>query len=301
MSARYNETLIANSYHHLWEQYFAKKYNKKNFEVYIPDSEEVHVGYDLGFALPRRSFKFNGDDFFEWMKDRISRTSSADSAFLIAYFYQYKILDCVTRLSLTRNKLTKEGLVKKGYNASKPAYRVELYTQRKLYANGARRRPFSQHEALCRLAKVRDANVFYCSPKFLKSQGIPPVSKRVLSDLNLIQVTQQVPTYRDKKTHYIYFQTIAGDNAQWCSRPIAANVSREINLPPLLTPMQLLQFMKANYLACNNDDTAIIEFKELPITDKDLHRETFLSYLTMMPECTKFVLFSGDNNETPRN
>lgn len=59
--------------------------------------------------------------------------------------------------------------------------------------------------------------------------------------------------------------------------------------------------MKANYLACHNDDIAIIEFKEMPITDKDLHRETFLSYLTMMPECTKFVLFSGDNNETPRN
>jgi hypothetical protein len=29
MSARYNETLIANSYHCLWEQYFAKEYNKK--------------------------------------------------------------------------------------------------------------------------------------------------------------------------------------------------------------------------------------------------------------------------------
>lgn len=293
MSARYSETLIANSYHVLWEQYYAKKYNSQKFEIYIPDSEEVHVGYDLGFARPLSKFKFKDDQFFEWIKNRISRTSSADSAFLMAYFYQYKILDFVTRLSLTRNKSTKAGLIQKGYNASAPAFRVELYTKRKLYANGTKRRPFSQHDALCRLAKIKGADVFYCSPKFLKSTGIPPVSKRVLSDLNLVKVTHQVPTYRDQETHYIYFQTMMGDNAQWCSQPTPAYIPREINLPPLLTPKQLLQLMKANYLACTNDEIDTIDFKELLITEDDLRRETFLSYLTMMPECTKFVAFSS--------
>lgn len=292
MSARYSETLIANSYHVLWEQDFAAKYKKSRFEVYIPDSEEVHVGYDLGFALPLRNFKFNGDQFFDWMKDRIIRTSSADSAFVMAYFYQYKILDYVARLSSTRNKSTKAGLILKGYAASDPAYRIELYTERKLYANRTRRRPFSQHEALCRLAKVKGTDVFYCAPRFLMPHGIPHVSKRSLSDLNLVQVTHQVPTYRDQETHYIYFQTITGANAQWCSRPIPAHISRERDLPPLLTPKQLLQLMKANYLSYSNDEIAIIDFKELPITDEDLGREKFLSYLTMMPECTRFVVFS---------
>ncbi|MFP2485673.1 hypothetical protein [Enterobacter ludwigii] len=301
MSAHFNETLIANSYHVLWEQSFANIYKKKYFSVYIPDSEEVHVGYDLGFAIPLRKYNFKDDDFFKWMKERIKNTSFADSAFLMAYFYQYKVLDYVTRLSLTRNKITKNGLVKKGYNLSQAVYRVELYTQRKLYAKGGKRRPFSQHEALCRLSKVRGANVYYCTPKYLKSSGIPPVSKRSLSDLNLIQVTPQIPTYRDKETHYIYFQTIVGDNAQWCSRPIAADVVREINPPPLLTPKQLLQFMKANYLAYTNDGIDDISFEELSITDEDLTRETFMSYLALMPKCTRFVAFSGVDNETPRS
>lgn len=301
MSAHFNETLIANSYHVLWEQSFAKKYKARNFEVYIPGSEEVHVGYDLSFALPLRKFKFKDDDFFKWMKERISRTSSADSAFLMAYFYQYKILNYVTRLSSTRNKSTIEGLVRKGYNESKPAFRVELYTQRKLYAKGAKRRPFSQHEALCRLAKVKGANVFYCIPKFLKTSGIPPVSIRSLSDLNLIQVTPKVPTYRDKETHYLYFQTIAGDNAQWCSRPIAANVVEEINLPPLLTPKQLLQFIKANYLACTTDEVDNISFDELPITEEDLTRETFMRYMALLPKCTRLIAFSGVDNENARS
>ncbi|BBP70041.1 hypothetical protein PHLH6_20450 [Pseudomonas sp. Seg1] len=258
--------------------------------MYIPNAEEVHVGYDLGFALPLRNFNLNGDQFFEWMKDRISDTSSADSAFLMAYFYQYKVLDYVTRLSSTRNKSTKEGLVLKGYIASAPAYRIELYTERKLYANRTRRRPFSQHEALCRLTKVKGTNIYYCAPKFLLSNGIPHVSTRSVNDLNLVQVTNQTSTYRDKETHYIYFQTISGANAQWCSLPTPAFVSRERDLPPLLTPKQLLQLMKANYLAYSDVET--IDFKEVRITDDDLSRETFLGYLSMMPECTRFVAFA---------
>lgn len=292
MSARYSEMLIANSYHTLWETHFAAFYKKKRFEVYIPNSEEVHVGYDLAFALPLNKYGFTGDDFFEWMKLRVRNTSAGDSAFLMAYFYQYKVLDYVPRLSSTRNKSTKEGLILKGYVASAPAYRIELYTERKLYAARTKRRPFSQHEALCRLAKVKGADVYYCAPKFLISNGIPHISTRSLNDLNLVQVTDQVPTYRDKETHYIYFQTITGANAQWCSRPIPAQISRERELPSLLTPKQLLQLMKANYLAHQDTEIDAIDFKELPITDEDLNMRTFYDYLVLMPECTRFVAFS---------
>lgn len=292
MSARFSEILIANSYHTLWETHFANLYKKKPLAVYIPNSEEVHVGYDLAFALPLKNYKLNGDELFEWMKYRIRNTSAGDSAFLMAYFYQYKVLDHVPRLSSTRNKSTKEGLILKGYNANSYAYRVELYTERKLYYKKSKRRPFSQHEALCRLAKVKGTNVFYCAPKFLMPHGIPHISTRSLNDLNLVRVTDQVPTYRDQETHYIYFQTITGANAQWCSRPIPALVLRESEPPPLLTPKQLLQLMKANYLAYEDPDIEAIDFNELPITDEDLNRRKFLDYLALMPECTRIVALS---------
>lgn len=290
MSARFNEILIANSYHTLWEAHFAALYKKKRFAVYIPYTDEVHVGFDLGFAIP--SFNMDEDEFFDWMKDRVQNPSSSDSAFLMGYFYQYKILNYVPRLSTTRNKSTKEGLIARGYSSSSPAYRVELYTERKLYQNKTKRRPFSQHEALCRLAKVKGAEVFYCAPQFLMPHGIPDLSIRALTDLTLVQVTDKVPTYDDQETHYIYFQTITGANAQWCSRPIPAHVSRERDLPPLLTPKQLLQLMKANYMVRNIDNIDPIDFKEVSITNGDLNRGTFLSYLRAMPECTRFVAFT---------
>lgn len=290
MSASFNEDVIANSYHVLWEEFFAQKHNKKRFETYIPYNEEVHVGYDLGFALPLRNYNFRDNDFFEWMKHRIRNTVNGDSAFLMAYFYQYKVLDFVNRLSTTRNKVTKTGLINRGYAATGSAYRAKLYTERVLYSNKTKRRPFSQHEALCRLAKVKGAEVYYSTPKFLEHHGIPDISVRSLSDLTLTQVTDKTPTYRDSETHYLYFQTVNGDNAAWCSEPIAAEVPGERDLPPLLTPRQLFQLMKANYLA--GQDVEFTSFKEISITEEDLSRETFYKYLHAMPECSRFVAFS---------
>jgi len=103
MSAKYNEGLIERSYHTLWEAHFATQVGS-NYETFVPGKEEVHVGYDLGFAKSKRNYKFTGNQFFDWMKNRIANTSHGDSCFLYAYFYQYKVIENVASLSKIKSQ-----------------------------------------------------------------------------------------------------------------------------------------------------------------------------------------------------
>lgn len=284
MSAVFNEGLIERSYHTLWETRFTTRYGSR-YLVYVPGKDEVHVGFDLGFAQPLPKFKFTSDDFFDWMKSRIRNTSRRGNAFLFGYFYQYKVIQNVPCLYRIRDKVTLEGLTNNfGYQPNGSPYRAKLNTKRNTYAKGAKLRPFSQHEALCRLSKIKEVKVAYCTPKFLK---IKSQSKRSLSDLKLTAVDCKTPVYKDSDTHYLYFEDINGNNFAWCSDPIAGT---SIDEPPnvrLLTPTQLFKLIKTNYLL--EDDSESVDFEQQNVTEADLVRERFLEYMTALPSCTRIM------------
>lgn len=288
MSASFNEGLIERSYHALWERHFAAKHTS-GYEVFVPGKEEVHVGYDLGFAKSRRNFKFSTDQFFDWMKQRIASTSRADNAILFAYFYQYKVIKNVACLKRIHDKTIFNGLTTNfHYNAEAEAFRTEIDTVRNTYNKGKSKRPFSQHEALCRLSRIAGVEVAYCTPRFLESDGIKPEPQRSLADLTLTRVDSKTPIFKDKDTHYLYFQDLAGKNAAWCSEPVAADSAYEPQGPELMTARQLLGLMKANYL--QGDEGERVSISTTEVGQDDLSREVFIMYLNALPTCARIML-----------
>lgn len=295
MSAKFNEGLVERSYHSLWEECFTKLLAVDGYEVFVPGKEEVHVGFDLGFAKSNPVYKFTGDDFFEWMKQRIADTISSDSAFLYAYFYQYKLTNEVKNINKVKDAETRKALIDIGYQIGSKAFRSKLDTKRNIYANGKKTRPFSQHEALCRLAKIKHADVAYCTPRFLKSDGIPPLITRSLDDLNIIPVLYSTPELSDGKSHYLYYENLLGENPVWCSEPVRATLRNEIQTPKLISPLNFMKMMKANFIG--GEGVFNTDFIDLDITDKDLSRDMFLEYLNALPDCTRIVRFDLKKNE----
>jgi hypothetical protein len=292
MSAIYSERMIEQSYHAVWERHFTKVYGMKSYGTFVPGVDEVHTGFDLGFASWRNKYHFTASDFFEWMKRRIFNTSQADNAFLCAYFYQYKLLSEVVSLNRIKDTATKEGLILLGYPRKGAAFRAKLDTVRNTYANGTKRRPFSQHDALCRTAKIQGTEVYYCTPKFDETMGIPKEPTRTIYDLNTTRVTAITPTFRDQKTHYLYMEDRLATNTAWCSEPIPTESNQELNPPPLITPRQLLRLMKAIYISMNDEGgIGQLDFRELALTPGDLERQTFYRYYNALPRSTKIVGF----------
>ncbi|MFK0378347.1 hypothetical protein [Pandoraea sp. NPDC090278] len=290
MSAKFNEGLVERSYHAVWERHFSTLLSANGFETFVPGVEEVHVGFDLGFARNNSSYKFTGDQFFEWMKNRIAGTTSPDSAFLYAYFYQYKLTEKVGNLSKIKDKETRDTLIGAfGYVAGANSFRAKLDTRRNVYAKGTKIRPFSQHEALCRLARVKGADVSYCTPRFLESTGIPPEPKRKLTDLNVVPVINGTPELNDGKVHYLYYENLFGKNPTWCSAPLHATLRNDPPVPRLISPLNLLRMMKANFTG--EDGPVEIDYSEIEITDVDLSKDRFLEYLHALPTCTRIVNF----------
>lgn len=290
MSATYSERIIEQSYHTVWERHFSAIYGTTSFGTFVPGSEEVHTGFDLGFASWRREYKFTADKFFAWMKKRILNTAQADNAFLCAYFFQYKLLNKVSSLSRIQDIATKEGLVNLGYNRKGPAFRAKLDTIRNTYANGTKRRPFSQHDALCRTAKIKGTQVYYCTPTFDETMGIPMVDVRAISDLNTTLVTETTPTFRDQKTHYLYMKDRHGTDTAWCSEPIPTKSNQDLDPPPLLSPRQLLQLMKAIYISMNDEGgIGQLDFRDLALVPSDLEPESFRRYYNVLPRATKII------------
>lgn len=289
MSATFNEGLVERSYHTLWEKHFAGMYGSQEYETFVPGKEEVHVGFDLGFAGPDPSFKFTKGEFFNWIKSRIKDTKASSSAFVFAYFYQYKLISPVI-LSRLRDPIVKAGLITSGYPPTGVAYRAKLDTTRKKFANNTKQHDYSQHEALCRLSRVRDAEVFYCTPKFDESMGIPSEPTRSLNDLTRTPVTLNTPDFANSAPHHLYFEDVLGANPMWCSDPIPAENGGEIRAPALLTPEQFLKFMKANYLLDDSDRK--IDYNEIKISDDDLNRKLFFDYINALPACGRIsVIF----------
>ena len=292
MPAHFNESKLQSSYHALWEQFYARWHGAK-FDVYVPGKEEVYVGFDVGFARSRRNFKLTSYEFFEWMKWRVNNQSVSETAFLYAYFLQYKLLQEVALLKNVKCKTTKTQLVKSfGYSLDHGAFRAKLDTTRKPYAKGVKKHVFSQHEALCRLASIREADVAYCLPRYTSQAAIPSINSRSLTDLMRVQVSESTPRLRDQDSHYLYFKSTNGTSPAWCSDPVLASIDNEPVRRELLTPTQFLQLMKANYLVLNSDlanDLTTID--KVEINYADLEFENFSLYFQALPSCTRLMAF----------
>lgn len=286
MSATFNEGLVERSYHTLYERHFAALHGQHHYETYVPGKEEVYVGFDLGFAAHDPLYDFRVGDFFEWIKRRIRSTTANDSVFLFAYFYQYKLISSVN-LARIKDANVRNGLIKAGYKPNGKPYRAKLDTVRKMYAKGTLQHPYSQHEALCRLSRVKDAQVYYCTPKFDESMGIPKEPNRTLDDLVRTPVTALTPDFANSNPHHLFFEDLAGTNPMWCSDPTPAEFSGEIRAPALLKPEQFLKFMKTNYLLDESDEK--VDYRETRISDEDLRQSVFMKYLRALPECGRIV------------
>lgn len=292
MSAIFSEKKLELEYYDLWQQHFKKTFKARKIETFIPGKEEVHVGFDIGMASPKSKFKFTGDDFFEWIKGRVQNPSHKESAFLFAYFYQYKLLEKVTPFSSIRDKLLFAELTSKyKFTAKQDAYRAKLDIKPKIYGKGTKTRPYGQHAALCRLSKIPRAAVAYYTPKFLKADGFP--SSKSLNDLCLTKVDTKSPLLNDGKSHHIYFSDKIGTRRYWCSDPIeAAGSSKEYSQELLMTPMDLFRLLKFNFLAEENSQ---LDFESVNIDEYDFERERFMQFFEALPDCTRFaaVTISG--------
>jgi hypothetical protein len=286
MSAIFNEGLVERSYHTLYERHFAALHGHQDYETFVPGKEEVFVGFDLGFASPDPTYKFGKGDFFEWIKNRVRISGANNSAFLFAYFYQYKLISSVN-LPKIRDVSVRNGLISAGYDPNGRPYRAKLDTVRKMYAKGTKQHPYSQHEALCRLSRVRDAEVYYCTPKFDENMGIPKEPNRTLNDLTRTPVTSLTPDFANTSPHHLFFEDVMGKNPMWCSDPIPAEPAREIVAPKLFTPEKFIKFIKANYMLDETDDK--VDYDEVKIRDADLNRSVFLKYLDALPECGRII------------
>lgn len=291
MSAFFNEGLVERSYHALYEQHFAARHKHREFVTFVPGKEEVFVGFDLGFAAPDPTFHLSNYEFFEWIKESVRSPRINNSAFLFAYFYQYKLISSVS-LSRLRDNTVRDGLIDAGYNPYGHPYRAKLDTLRKSFANGTKQHPLSQHEALCRLSRIPGAEVYYCTPKFDEEMGIPREPDRTLNDLTRTPVTNNTPDFAESSPHHLYFEDAYGTNPMWCSKPVPAERSREITTPKLITPPQLLQLFKANYLVMENNIK--LDFNDVELTDRDLREHVFLNYLDAMPDCTRIIALPGE-------
>jgi hypothetical protein len=297
MSAAFNEKKLELEYYHLWLQQFSSKSKYRNMEVYCPGQDEVHVGFDLGFAVQTSPQRFTSDDFFDWIKGRVGNSSSDSTAFLAACFYQYKLLLEVPDLTKIRDKTLSADLLDRcAYPADVPVYRAKLDTIPKVFAKGKKVRPYSQHEALCRLATVPKASVAYCTPSFTRKDGFP--KSKSLSDLILTSVDSTTPKLDDGKPHYLYLTDKVGTRRHWCSEPFEAVALRadEINLT-MMTPTELFRLIKFNAYAFDervdqgaSGDLAA-SYEETRIEGRDLEREVFLSYMEALPALTRIIAF----------
>ena len=291
MPAHFNESKLQSSYHMLWEQFYAT-WHGNNYEVYVPSKEEVYVGFDVGFARPKRKYKFASEDFFKWIKWHVKNQSAAGAAFLFAYFLQYKLLQEVQTLKNIKCTSTKTKLATSfGYSLDHGAFRAKLDTVRKPYAKGTKKHHFSQHEALCRLASIKEADVAYCLPRYTSQSPIPDVSSRALSDLMRVSVNKFTPRLRDNDSHHLYLKSTNGTSPAWCSDPVAASIEEEPPKGRLLTPKQFLQLMKANYIALESDVDTSSSIDDISIEDSDLIFENFNRYFEALPSCTRLMAF----------
>ncbi|OEZ58193.1 hypothetical protein [Duganella sp. HH105] len=292
MSATFSEKKLELEYYHLWQEHFKKTFKASAIATFIPGREEVHVGFDLGMAFQKSKYKFTADNFFEWIKDRVQNPSRRESAFLFAYFYQYKLLEKVAPFSSIKDKALFAVLTSKcKFTANQKAYRAKLDIKPKLYGKGTKTRPYGQHEALCRLSKIPRASVAYCTPKFVKADGFP--SSKNLNDLCLTKVDSKSPLLDDGKPHHLYFSDKSGRRRYWCSDPIEATASdKEYSQELLMTPMDLFRLMKFNFLSKENLD---LDFDSVKVDESDFERKRFLQYFEALPDCTRFaaVIISG--------
>ncbi|WP_374363393.1 hypothetical protein [Pseudoduganella danionis] len=285
MSATFSEKKLELEYYSLWQQHFKTKFKASSIETFIPGKEEVHVGFDIGIASQKSKYKFSADDFFEWTKDRVQNPSRNESAFLFAYFYQYKLIEKVAPLSSIKDKsLFSELISKCKFSAAQDAYRAKLDIKPKLYEKGKKTRPYGQHEALCRLSKIPRASVAYCTPKFVKADGFP--SSKKLDDLCLTKVDSKTPLLNDGKSHHLYFYDKLGTWRYWCSDPIEAIASSmEYSQELLMTPRDLFRLLKFNFLAQENSQ---LDFESVQIDESDFERNRFMQFFEALPDCTRF-------------
>ncbi|MCM2564949.1 hypothetical protein [Janthinobacterium kumbetense] len=287
MSATFSEKKLELEYYDLWKQHFLKNFKAATIETFIPGKEEVHVGFDLGFSAQKSKFKFTADDFFEWIKERVQNPSHKESILLFAYFYQYKLVEEVAKLSRIKDKHLLGYLAKNcNFKEEQPAYRAKLDIKPKPYDKGKKIRPYGQHEALVRLSKVPNASVAYCTPKFIKSDGYP--SRKHIDDLCLTKVDISSKIPNDGKTHHLYFSDKLGTLRYWCSDPIkASRLNMEYSREDLMTPKDLFLLLKFNFLSIENSD---LNFESIEINQSDFQRERFMQYFNALPSCTRLMV-----------
>lgn len=286
MGAAFNEKLIELEYFHLWKRAFMPKGKKILQAVFCPGKEEVHVGFDLGFAVSKQKFKFSDDQFFDWIKSKVRNPKLKNNAFISASFFQYKLLEKILNLGRIKDKNTSNYLIKTMSFPTKPGFRAKLDTVPNKLKSGLSR-PISQHQALCRLARIKNVQVAYCLPNF-SAPPISPPHRISLSNLFLIKVEASTPVLRDSLPHYLYFRNNLGRQPIWCSTPTNATLVDPV-VPELISPLQFLRLMKANYLM--DDGEGLVDLDQQQISEEDLLRKTFKQYLRHLPECTNLAIY----------
>lgn len=221
MSTAVNEALLEMIYLRPLVSRFERHFGKRVLMLLKPTpGRERFLGFDQGWVKPAKPI---GDSRTAEAAIQVAIEEGHSKVPLLALmlFLQFKHVTHVSRRRPDRNG---DYIGQPSHCA--PHYRVSLDLRVGSRRSGARRAakrrlgggPYSQHETLQRLARVRRAHVYYACPLLDDTWDVyegPP-----LNALRLVPVAGS-PQFAADTNHYIIFKDRRA-RAAWCSDPIEA-------------------------------------------------------------------------------
>lgn len=225
-----HESLLEMHFHHALVELFSNIFGAKFLRLLKPSpQQECWVGFDQGWV----NTTLSENEFYAKLKKSLitKEVSEIEESMFLAYFFQFKIVEELTRSSSLKPK-----------DYSIPYFRSEISL------TPAPSTGVSQHETLTELQKVKDALVYYaCGMLFDTSELYEtPVD---LNKLRFVPISSAPTGWTTNSRHFITFQTKNDESPLWCSDPIKGEsfgildlLNNENNLR-LLSSKELLELI----------------------------------------------------------
>lgn len=167
------------------------------------------------------------EDFFQELRSKVIRGSTTFNKMYLAYFFQFKAVEEITRNSKLR-----------------PASYSTPYFRSELSLNPNNTTGISQHETLLKLSTIQLTEVSYACGMLFDTSEI--YERPDLDKLKFVPLTDAPSGWTTTERHFITFQTQNDNNPKWCSKPvdgISLTIGQVLQRQRLhlLTPEELLR------------------------------------------------------------
>lgn len=276
------ESLLEMHFHRAIIKEYEKRYGKKVLRLLKPSPQkEVWVGFDQGWTKST----LTEQELFNQLKNAISTKKASVPNLYLGEFLQFKVVQRITR----KSKKMPTGF-------TTPYFRSEL----SLKPN--KQTGISQHEALCRLSKVKGSSVYYACPMIFDQDQL--WDKPDLKMLRFVDIKTAPKGWITNESHHITFQDPMTSKPMWCSDPVPGRAfsHEELwernNQRNLLTGNQtisLIQGVSEIVLPRPSDDTEREDLlvREILIEDESSSEVHYLSESRYLPESMSIYEFEG--------